>query len=249
MGKPWGLKDMRERLAAFTSHFTKGNTPMIDFKKPPARGAYEFLTRPRLEPEVRSPAPPPTPPTPWGGPGRIHVQIEITNGRTPAPRSRYSVLAWVVWAIVALILIGALAGCAGTVDGIKRATGNADIANWELDNQEARQAAPGTLEKCEKRNDAGTCLSRAKSQNQVAVEMAENDRKVAAEEAATARYNASPEHQAYVHAVQAAQSDCAMQLWGRNDAFAMYATRVDIRDGRCVPIRDHRAWPLDWPSW
>ena len=71
---------------------------MTDQKAPP-RGSYDYLLRPRLEPEARGPVrlPPHEPPRP----PRVTVNIEIIQCAR-RPRQRSYVLWWIALALFAL---------------------------------------------------------------------------------------------------------------------------------------------------
>jgi hypothetical protein len=66
--------------------------------KPPPRGSYDYLLRPRLEPEARGPIPPPREPP---RPPRVTVNIEIVQC-APKPRKRSYALWWIALALFAL---------------------------------------------------------------------------------------------------------------------------------------------------
>jgi hypothetical protein len=86
---------------------------MIDFKKPAARGAYDWIAKPTLEPEVREPIPPVAPPPePPRRPAPIHITIDLTGVPMAAPRARYSPLNRLIGIVLALLLISLLVGCA-----------------------------------------------------------------------------------------------------------------------------------------
>ena len=73
---------------------------MIDFKTPPAKGAYGYLLAPTIAPTGRPSAPPPLSPLPErGSPGRIHIAIEICDRRAPPPRMTLWRFFWTLIAI------------------------------------------------------------------------------------------------------------------------------------------------------
>jgi hypothetical protein len=84
---------------------------MIDTRKPPQRGSFDYLLGPlAISPEADI-LPPPKPPEPPRR-QRIRIQIEIGPQTAQEPRGRLSFTGRVLLAILFLSLLGALLGCA-----------------------------------------------------------------------------------------------------------------------------------------
>jgi hypothetical protein len=150
---------------------------MIDFRTPPAMGAFDYLLRPS-QPHTEAPPTPPSPPYRDGrGPQRVHIEIELI-AQQRQPEQRPSRLWTLVWAIFALALIASLGGCAGVTD------------SWNINHRVTGD--PCAL--------CGGTLADAQARASQATEMAREDALTVQREAKaaawSARYWASPEGRA-----------------------------------------------------
>lgn len=139
---------------------------MIDFRKPPARGAYDYLLA-DLDPAVRGDPPPPPPER--GGGSRVHVQIDLHPVAAAPRRRRFSTLRVIGALLILMWLLGTLGGCTSLYaarDAINRSTGYADPVASPAPETCAMWASADTDSRCVKwfRCVNGNCEAYFRSQ-------------------------------------------------------------------------------------